>query len=340
MFQSLTPLLRPVLMLALANLCAHAALLLYRPGQRGERGQLELAEEYSDDHMAQGFVLTMPFVLPCVDCSLLLLLLLVPLRFLLLCLALLPHILPPRIPPAFLINIIVVIVLVLVWFILAPPLEDEGFDFEPSPVPSSFQIVADSAFPELSQSADDSGWQVTEARGVLIVMKDRLEDAKALYVVQEEEEDESLFESADGTKWQDLKLITQVFENVTNGFCPDSHGGDPDWFTADGGAETFVHNGHSEAEVMNEMLSGTGKDIDLGVVLVRFDGRRAGRGFQFFLEHRSMDATEGLIFGIMHTARYNYIGGLDAYWINYVKPHFHYMDHVWVNPAYFEKRSS
>ncbi|CAK0801289.1 unnamed protein product, partial [Prorocentrum cordatum] len=203
MFQSLTPLLRPVLMLALANLCAHAALLLYRPGQRGERGQLELAEEYSDDHMAQGFVLTMPFVLPCVDCSLLLLLLLVPLRFLLLCLALLPHILPPRIPPAFLINIIVVIVLVLVWFILAPPLEDEGFDFEPSPVPSSFQIVADSAFPELSQSADDSGWQVTEARGVLIVMKDRLEDAKALYVVQEEEEDESLFESADGTKWQD-----------------------------------------------------------------------------------------------------------------------------------------
>ncbi|CAK0801290.1 unnamed protein product, partial [Prorocentrum cordatum] len=146
MFQSLTPLLRPVLMLALANLCAHAALLLYRPGQRGERGQLELAEEYSDDHMAQGFVLTMPFVLPCVD---------------------------------------------------------EGFDFEPSPVPSSFQIVADSAFPELSQSADDSGWQVTEARGVLIVMKDRLEDAKALYVVQEEEEDESLFESADGTKWQD-----------------------------------------------------------------------------------------------------------------------------------------
>ncbi|CAK0808224.1 unnamed protein product [Prorocentrum cordatum] len=260
MFQSLTPLLRPVLMLALANLCAHAALLLYRPGQRGERGQLELAEEYSDDHMAQGFVLTMPFVLPCVD---------------------------------------------------------EGFDFEPSPVPSSFQIVADSAFPELSQSADDSGWQVTEARGVLIVMKDRLEDAKALYVVQEEEEDESLFESADGTKWQD-----------------------PDWFTADGGAETFVHNGHSEAEVMNEMLSGTGKDIDLGVVLVRFDGRRAGRGFQFFLEHRSMDATEGLIFGIMHTARYNYIGGLDAYWINYVKPHFHYMDHVWVNPAYFEKRSS
>ncbi|CAK0830211.1 unnamed protein product [Prorocentrum cordatum] len=106
---------------------------------------MELAEEYSDDHMAQGFVLTMPFVLPCVD---------------------------------------------------------EGFDFEPSPVPSSFQIVADSAFPELSQSADDSGWQVTEARGVLIVMKDRLEDAKALYVVQEEEEDESLFESADGTKWQ------------------------------------------------------------------------------------------------------------------------------------------
>eukprot|EP00959_Pyramimonas_sp_CCMP1952_P236404 4940216-Pyramimonas_sp.AAC.1 len=40
----------------------------------------------------------------------------------------------------------------------------------------------------------------------------------------------------------------------------------------------------------------------------------------------------------MHNASFNYIGGLDAYWINYVEPRFHYNDHVWVNPAYFEKR--
>jgi hypothetical protein len=216
--------------------------------------------------------------------------------------------------------------------------------------------------------------------------------------------------------WQDVKLITQVLENVTNGFYLDTHGGDGEtnsytllleitgwrgliiepqvyefvtlwgkmrkaWlflgcisptgnatkigFDTDGVIDmlsghqihaynlpTFleelggrksidfwaVHNGHYEAEVLNETFFGTGKNIEFGVVLVRFDGRRAGRGFQSFVEHRSKDATEELIFEIMHNASYNYIGGLDAYWINYVEPRFHYMDHVWVNPAYFEKR--
>ncbi|CAK0909620.1 unnamed protein product [Prorocentrum cordatum] len=109
-----------------------------------------------------------------------------------------------------------------------------------------------------------------------------------------------------------------------------------------GGRKTIdfwaVHNGHYEAEVLNETFFYSGKNIEFGVVLVRFDGRRSGRGYQWFAQHRSKDETEELIFEIMHNASFNYIGGLDAYWINYVEPRFHYNDHVWVNPAYFEKR--
>ncbi|CAK0805018.1 unnamed protein product [Prorocentrum cordatum] len=216
--------------------------------------------------------------------------------------------------------------------------------------------------------------------------------------------------------WQDVKLITQVLENVTNGFYLDTHGGDgetnsytllleltgwrglilepqiyefatlwgklrkawiflgclsptgnatkigfdtegvidmesghfihayniPTFMEELGGRKTIdfwaVHNGHYEAEVLNETFFYSGKNIEFGVVLVRFDGRRTGRGYQFFAQHRSKDATEELIFEIMHNASFNYIGGLDAYWINYVEPRFHYMDHVWVNPAYFERR--
>ncbi|CAK0833960.1 unnamed protein product [Prorocentrum cordatum] len=216
--------------------------------------------------------------------------------------------------------------------------------------------------------------------------------------------------------WQDVKLITQVLENVTNGFYLDTHGGDgethsytllleltgwrglilepqvyefatlwgkmrkawiflgclsptgnatklgfdtagvldmesghqihaynlPTFMEELGGRKTIdfwaVHNGHYEAEVLNETFFYSGKNIEFGVVLVRFDGRRSGRGHQWFAQHRSKDETEELIFEIMHNASFNYIGGLDAYWINYVEPRFHYNDHVWVNPAYFEKR--
>ncbi|CAK0818785.1 unnamed protein product [Prorocentrum cordatum] len=216
--------------------------------------------------------------------------------------------------------------------------------------------------------------------------------------------------------WQDVKLITQVLENVTNGFYLDTHGGDgethsytllleitgwrglilepqiyefatlwgkmrkawlflgclsptgnatklgfdtdgvldmlsghqihaynlPTFLEEMGGRKTIdfwaVHNGHYEAEVLNETFFGSGKNLEFGVVLVRFDGRRAGRGSQWFVQHRSKDETEELIFEIMHNASFNYIGGLDAYWINYVEPRFHYNDHVWVNPAYFERR--
>ncbi|CAK0847895.1 unnamed protein product, partial [Prorocentrum cordatum] len=138
----------------------------------------------------------------------------------------------------------------------------------------------------------------------------------------------------DGTKWQveeledlkalrqrsfgldmdeeDVKLITQVLENVL-----------------------IEHNGHYEADVLNDTFFETGKNIEFGVVWVRFDGPRAGRGFHSFVEHRAKDATEEVIFEIMHNASYKYIGGLDAYSINYVEPRFHYMDHVWVIPASF-----
>jgi len=216
--------------------------------------------------------------------------------------------------------------------------------------------------------------------------------------------------------WQDVKLITQVLENVTNGFYLDTHGGDGEtnsytllleitgwrgliiepqvyefvtlwgkmrkaWlflgcisptgnatklgFDTDGvidmlsghhihaypittfleemgGRKTIdfwaVHNGHYEAEVLNETFFGSGKNLEFGVVLVRFNGRNAGRGPQPWVQHRSKDETEELVFEIMHNASFTYIGGLDAYWINYVEPRWHYLDHVWVNPAYFERR--
>jgi len=216
--------------------------------------------------------------------------------------------------------------------------------------------------------------------------------------------------------WQDVKLITQVLENVTNGFYLDTHGNDgetnsytllleltgwrglilepqvyefatlwgklrkawiflgclsptgnatkigfdtdgvidmesghfvhayniPTFMEELGGRKTIdfwaVHNGHYEAEVLNDTFFNSGKNLEFGVVLVRFDGRRTGRGYQSFVQHRSKDATEELIFEIMHNASFNYVGGLDAYWINYVEPRFHYMDHVWVYPPYFERR--
>merc|ERR1740138_197301 len=216
--------------------------------------------------------------------------------------------------------------------------------------------------------------------------------------------------------WQDVKLITQVLENVTNGFYLDTHGGDgetnshtlllelsgwrglilepqvyefatlwgkmrkawlflgclsptsnatkigfdtegvidmesghqihaynlPTFMEELGGRKTIdfwaVHNGHYEAEVLNETFFYSGKNIEFGVVLVRFVGRNTGRGFQPYALPRSKDATEEIIFEIFHNASFNYIGGLDAYWVNYVEPRFHYMDHVWVNPAYFERR--
>ncbi|CAK0838208.1 unnamed protein product [Prorocentrum cordatum] len=59
----------------------------------------------------------------------------------------------------------------------------------------------------LFEDVDGTKWQVTEGRGLLTGLEDRLDDLKALYKSKfgldlEKEEDESLFEDADGTKWQ------------------------------------------------------------------------------------------------------------------------------------------
>ncbi|CAK0893152.1 unnamed protein product [Prorocentrum cordatum] len=215
---------------------------------------------------------------------------------------------------------------------------------------------------------------------------------------------------------QDVKLITQVLENVTNGFYLDSNGGDGEknsntllleltgwrglileprvyefvtlwgkfrkaWlflgamsphenatkigFAQDGTIDMLsghkIHayalprfleemggrrsidfwslsTGGYEAEVLNETLLNSGKNIEIGVILVKFDGRRTGRGDQSFVQARSKDDTEELVFEIMHNASFKYIGGLDAYWINYVEPRFHYKDAVFVNPSYFQVR--
>merc|ERR1719277_42464 len=216
--------------------------------------------------------------------------------------------------------------------------------------------------------------------------------------------------------WQDVKLITQVLENVTNGFYLDTHGGDGEtnsytlllelsgwrgliiepqiykfatlwgkmrkaWlflgclsptanstkigFDTDGvidmlsghqihahplstfmeemgGRKTIdfwaLHNGNYEADVLAEALGNSGKNIEVGVMLIRYDGRNTGRGDQPYAQPRSKEATEALLFEVFYNNSFNYIGGLDAYWINMIEPRFHYHDHVWVNPAYFERR--
>jgi hypothetical protein len=218
------------------------------------------------------------------------------------------------------------------------------------------------------------------------------------------------------TAQQDIKLITQVLENVTNGFFIDSHAGlgeegsntllleltgwrglcieprvyhfmtlwgkmrkawlflgaisphenatklgfDYDgkidmlsghkihaypvttFLSEMGGRRTIdfwnLHNGGYEAEVLNETLLGGGKYLEFGVVLIRFDGRRSGRGSDYWVEMRSKDATEEVVFEIMHNASFVYIGGLDAYWVNQVSPRFNYKDSVFINPSYFQKR--
>ncbi|CAK0906710.1 unnamed protein product, partial [Prorocentrum cordatum] len=215
---------------------------------------------------------------------------------------------------------------------------------------------------------------------------------------------------------QDVKLVTQVFENITNGFYVDSNAGDgeinsntlllelagwrglimeprPYWymnlwskwrkawlflgclsphenstkigFDTDGnidmlsghmihahpmksfmaemgGRKTIdfwnLNSGNYEAEILNETLLGSGSFLEFGVVLVRFDGRRAGRGTEPYVQMRSRDATEELIFEICHNASLRHIGGLDAYWINHVEPRYGFKDEVWVNPRYFERR--
>ncbi|CAK0808722.1 unnamed protein product [Prorocentrum cordatum] len=216
---------------------------------------------------------------------------------------------------------------------------------------------------------------------------------------------------------QDVKLITQVLENVTNGFFLDTNGGDGErpsntllleltgwrglitepmiytyadlwgkmrkaWiflgcmsphenatkigfdidgnidersghrihaypinsFLAEMGGLTTVDfwnlkTGHYEAEVLNETLIKSGSNIEFGVILVSFDGRAAGLGDSPWVQFRSKDDTETLIWTIFATAGFSYIGGLDAYMTEDATPRLVYNDHVFVNPAYFTARN-
>mmetsp|Transcript_58179 Transcript_58179/g.165625 ORF Transcript_58179/g.165625 Transcript_58179/m.165625 type:complete len:482 (-) Transcript_58179:131-1576(-) len=216
---------------------------------------------------------------------------------------------------------------------------------------------------------------------------------------------------------QDVKILTQVLENITNGFYLDSNGADGEknsntllleltgwrglitepmiyayadlwgkmrkaWiflgcmsphenatkigFDSDGnideGSGHRIHaypinsflaemgglstvdfwnlkTGHYEAEVLNETLLRSGSNIEFGVVLVNFDGRTAGRGDSAWVQYRSKDDTETIIWTIFQSAGFNYIGGLDAYMTDDATPRLVYNDHVFVNPAYFTSRN-
>jgi hypothetical protein len=215
---------------------------------------------------------------------------------------------------------------------------------------------------------------------------------------------------------QDVKLITQVLENITNGFFLDSNAGDGEersntllleltgwrgllmeprsyWYaqlwgkmrkswlflgtlspddqgrkvgfdyegnvdelsghrihtyplkrfmTEMGGRKTIdfwnLNIGGYEFEALNETLLGSGSGFEFGCIMVTFEGRISGRGNDPWVTMRTKDETEDLVFEALHNASYSYLGGLDAYWVNHVSPRWHYKDHVWINPAYFEKR--
>lgn len=100
-----------------------------------------------------------------------------------------------------------------------------------------------------------------------------------------------------------------------------------------------LHSGGYEAEILNETLHHSGSFIEFGVILVTYDGRRSARGSQEWVQARSRDETERIIFDILHNASFKYIGGLDPYWINTVEPRYGFKDAVFVNPAYFAARN-
>jgi hypothetical protein len=183
--------------------------------------------------------------------------------------------------------------------------------------------------------------------------------------------------------WQDVKLITQVLENVTNGFFLDTNAAEgekdsntllleltgwrgliteprmyefarlwtkmrkawlflgsisphengtkigfnrkgevdqlsghkihvwnvPAFLAEMGGRKTIdfwnLNIGGYEAEVLNETLLHSGKNIEFGVILVRFDGRVSARGCEWWVQARSKDDTEQIIFELLHNASSN-----------------------------------
>jgi hypothetical protein len=216
---------------------------------------------------------------------------------------------------------------------------------------------------------------------------------------------------------QDVKLITQVLENITNGFYLDTNGGDGErpsntllleltgwrglitepgiytyadlwskmrkaWiflgcmsphenatkigFDSDGNIDELsghqihaypinsflgemgglttvdfwnLRSGNYEAEILNETLLGSGSNIEFGVVLISFGARTNSRGASSWVQPRSKQDTQDLVFEIMGNASFSYIGGLDAYWTDDVTPVYDYRDHVFVNPTYFTSRN-
>jgi len=101
-----------------------------------------------------------------------------------------------------------------------------------------------------------------------------------------------------------------------------------------------LHCGGYEAEVLNETLLHSGWGIEIGVVLVTFQARGAGRGDQSYVQARSKAVTSGLIFEVFSTAGFQYIGGMDAVWLDnsLPTPTYEYNQGVFANPQYFERR--
>merc|ERR1719230_2222864 len=68
--------------------------------------------------------------------------------------------------------------------------------------------------------------------------------------------------------------------------------------------------GGFEYEALNQTLMGEYK-VDIGCIMVTFVPRIAGRGNDPWVIERSTDATEDLVFSLMHNASFKYLGGLD-----------------------------
>jgi hypothetical protein len=99
-----------------------------------------------------------------------------------------------------------------------------------------------------------------------------------------------------------------------------------------------LRSGGYEAEILNETLLHSGRFIEFGVILVTYSGRDASRGTEAWALPRTREETEHIVFDIANNASFQYIGGLDTYWINEVEPRYGFKDAVFVNPSYFDKR--
>jgi len=123
----------------------------------------------------------------------------------------------------------------------------------------------------------------------------------------------------------------------------------PDFLTEMGGLKTVdfwnVHSGNYEAEILGETLLRSGSYIEFGVIMVTFGERTTGLGSSAWVQARSRTDTESVIFEIMQSAGFTFIGNGECTLVDdpqvggEATPRWECNSHVFVNPEYFTSRN-